>query len=177
MNRSRKYDGLRTALAGTFGDEAVMRFGEIEALLGFPLPRSARTYREWWANTGGTHVQATAWLQAGWRATQVDLDQERVVFVRGDSAASRAAPVRPSGVEDADPAVVVIRREALTPAAIRLIEDCAEELGAGWNEAAAFALNAAAVDRRRKLIEEFAALAPAQVSDSVDLIREDRDAR
>ena len=177
MNRNRKYDALRAALAAVAGDEAVMSFGEIEALLGFALPASARTYREWWANTGGTHVQATAWLQAGWRTSRVDLEQERVMFLRDDAGRTRTARGASAGMEDGDPAVVVIRREALTPAAIRLIEDCAEELGAGWNEAAAFALNAAALERRRKLLEEFAVLATGQASDSIDLIREDRDAR
>jgi hypothetical protein len=171
MNRNRKYEALRVALAAETADELVMSFGEIEALLGFALPSSARAYREWWANTGGTHVQATAWLRAGWRTTRVDLDLERVVFVRDNPARARITPTPPS------PAVLVIRREALTPGAIRLIEDCAEELGAGWNEAAAFALNAAALDRRRKLLEEFAAFATVQGSDSTDLIREDRDAR
>jgi hypothetical protein len=176
MNRSRKYEPLRAALDAMPGPEGLLSFADVESLLGFALPRSARLYREWWANTGGSHVQATAWLQAGWRTSRVDLDREQVVFVR-DSAPVRTAVGRASGMEEGEPAVVVIRREALTPGAVRLIEDCAEELGAGWNEAVAFALNAAALDRRRKLIEEFAGLAPVQVSDSVDLIREDRDAR
>jgi hypothetical protein len=175
MNRNRKYDPLKAALAAARGPEIVMSFRKVEALLGFDLPGSARAYREWWANTGGTHVQATAWLQAGWRTTRVDLEHEQVVFVRDDSRAARTASPRAGwGVEEGEPAVVIIRREALTPGAIRLIEDCAEELGAGWGEAAAFALNAVALERRRKLIDEFAAVAQAQAG---DLVREDRDAR
>ncbi|MGH9790553.1 MAG: hypothetical protein ACRD5W_05015 [Candidatus Acidiferrales bacterium] len=36
---------------------------------------------EWWANDGA-HEQAAAWLEAGWKATDVDLASGTVAFVR-----------------------------------------------------------------------------------------------
>jgi hypothetical protein len=46
------------------------------------LPGSARNHRAWWANDE-SHVQARAWLRAGWRVKTVDLGVARVTFVRG----------------------------------------------------------------------------------------------
>ncbi|MGH9817596.1 MAG: hypothetical protein ACRD6I_16100 [Candidatus Acidiferrales bacterium] len=36
---------------------------------------------KWWANDGA-HEQAAAWLEAGWKATDVDLASGTVAFVR-----------------------------------------------------------------------------------------------
>lgn len=55
------------------------RFDELEQILGFPLPASARSYYAWWANQG--RGQSLSWQGAGWKATEVDLDNERVKFV------------------------------------------------------------------------------------------------
>lgn len=60
-----------------------LQFGEIESMLGAALPASARKHRAWWANDV-THVQALAWLGAGWRVVLVDLSGERVGFERRD---------------------------------------------------------------------------------------------
>ena len=60
-----------------------MTFDEIDDLVG-GLPASARRHRAWWANEAdGRHVQARAWVQAGWRVEDVSLTQERVRFSRG----------------------------------------------------------------------------------------------
>lgn len=66
-------------------------FGEIEAILGFRLPDSARLHRPWWSNrkSGGGHSQALAWQAAGWRTRAVDLEAERLTFERADNATSR----------------------------------------------------------------------------------------
>ena len=56
-------------------------FKEIEEILAFPLPTSAREHRAWWGNDG-THVQARAWRAAGWRTQDVDLGAETLVFER-----------------------------------------------------------------------------------------------
>ena len=71
-------------------------FGEIEAILGFRLPASARRHRAWWANGG--HSQADAWLAAGWRIRSVDFGKETLVF-------ERMAPAQP------DPDGEDLRRE------------------------------------------------------------------
>lgn len=56
-------------------------FGELEAILGFRLPDSARIHRPWWANQSkGGHGHALAWQAAGWRTSAVDLAAEALVF-------------------------------------------------------------------------------------------------
>jgi len=54
-------------------------FAEIEALLNFHLPPSARKRRAWWANSSKGHNHAI-WLDAGWRTKSVDLGGERVTL-------------------------------------------------------------------------------------------------
>lgn len=58
-----------------------MTFDEVGALVG-GLPPSAYRYRAWWANNGGTHVQAVAWLEEGWRVDEVDLGRQVAAFGR-----------------------------------------------------------------------------------------------
>ena len=58
-------------------------FREIESVLGFALPNSARVHRPWWANqANGGHSHALAWHAAGWRTTAVNLAAEALVFER-----------------------------------------------------------------------------------------------
>jgi hypothetical protein len=78
-----KYDPLRDYLASR--DEALreleMSFAETEKLVG-KLPRSARMYRAWWANSNDARAEAQAWRSAGWHVRSVDLSAERVTFAR-----------------------------------------------------------------------------------------------
>ena len=70
-------------------------FADVEAILGFRLPDSARRHRPWWSNRrkGGGH--ALAWRGAGWRTRAVDLDGETLVFERlPDAPDPGAAPRR-----------------------------------------------------------------------------------
>lgn len=72
-------------------------FAEIEAILGFGLPDSARLHRPWWSNQrkGGGHSHALAWQGAGWRTRAVDLDGETLVFERlSDAPEPAEAPRR-----------------------------------------------------------------------------------
>ena len=59
-------------------------FREIEELLGFRLPPSARCHNAWWANEGlgGRHTQALAWTAAGWKTSDVDMAAETLMFER-----------------------------------------------------------------------------------------------
>jgi hypothetical protein len=59
-----------------------MRFEEIEKLLGFNLPPSARRHRAWWSNNPTNSVMTKAWLEAGYLSKEVDLEEERLVFAR-----------------------------------------------------------------------------------------------
>lgn len=77
-----KYDPLAVYLAKSDARRISLTFKEIEALLGGPLPASAYMHAAWWSNTGGSHIQAQAWLAQGFRTEQVDLAGETLVFER-----------------------------------------------------------------------------------------------
>lgn len=91
-----KYDPLTHHLAARTEPRIAMRFEEIERLLGFPLPRSARLYRPWWANSGHGHVQAKGWLNAGYESQDVDLEAERLEFVRLNQAQQNPVETGPN---------------------------------------------------------------------------------
>ena len=81
-----KYDPLYKHLSSLTEQSATMTFVEIERVLGFPLPPSAREYAAWWANANpasGQHPYSLAWLRSGRKAT-VNLETERVVFERSN---------------------------------------------------------------------------------------------
>ena len=77
------YAPLGAYLRGAAADEVGLTFGQVEAILGRRLPRSARTDRSWWANQTGGREQARAWLNAGWRVGSCSLREEMVTFARG----------------------------------------------------------------------------------------------
>jgi hypothetical protein len=78
-----KYEPLADSLKDREQDEWTASFEQIEELLGFALPPSARRYREWWANQRGQgHSQARGWQDAGWQVRKVDLAGERAIFRR-----------------------------------------------------------------------------------------------
>ena len=76
-----KYGHLRNFLAVQRGPELTMDFNEVAQLVD-GIPRSALTYREWWANDP-THVQAQAWLDTGWSVSRVDFSSAVVEFSTG----------------------------------------------------------------------------------------------
>jgi hypothetical protein len=76
-----KYEPLTDHLRSREGTTWTASFAEIECILGFPLPISARNYREWWANQRGAgHSQKKGWQDAGWQVWKVDLAGEMVTF-------------------------------------------------------------------------------------------------
>ena len=81
---SGKYKRLFMRLVSSNEDKLRMIFEDVEEILGFRLPPSARKHRAWWANekTGGSHTHALAWTAAGWKTSDVDVDAETLVFVR-----------------------------------------------------------------------------------------------
>ncbi|MEL7039454.1 MAG: helix-turn-helix transcriptional regulator [Cyanobacteria bacterium J06592_8] len=60
--------------------EVTLTFAEIEALMNDRLPASARNKRAWWSNRTKGALQAAAWMEAGYRVEDVDLDEQRVTF-------------------------------------------------------------------------------------------------
>ena len=91
-----KYNPLADRLAAHTGDEWGASFSELEAVLGFPLPKAAQSGRAWWNDPDKSH--ARAWAAQGWEVGDVDHSARRVVFRRGvvsPAALMRAASVEP----------------------------------------------------------------------------------
>ena len=107
-------------------------FSDVEQVLGFTLPRSAREYAAWWANQEPGHSQTRGWRDAGWETGNVDLAGRKVRFKRRHRAHSvGTSPTKPrmtevdlwekarrlSGIEDREALIAaaltaLIRREA-----------------------------------------------------------------
>jgi hypothetical protein len=64
-------------------------FKQIESVLGFTLPDTARSNPQWWGNETGDsrHAQCRAWLNAGFETRNLSLSKEYVEFVERDSPA------------------------------------------------------------------------------------------
>lgn len=84
MNAGSKYHPLFAYLQRLDADQTTLTFAEIEALLGKPLPKSARKSRSWWSNRGDGAVQANAWMGAGYHAYNVDVEKGSVQFRKPD---------------------------------------------------------------------------------------------
>ena len=82
MRRPSKYQPLSDYLRRSRQVEVSLPLSEIEAMLGFPLPPSARTQRGWWSNRDpkGGALQASAWRGAGYHVVALDLEQEQITF-------------------------------------------------------------------------------------------------
>jgi hypothetical protein len=86
-----KYDPLSVRLAGHPALEWRASFSELESLLGFPLPKAARTGRAWWTDAPGKS-HSRAWSLLGWRVDEVDHAGEQVVFRKNAAAPSEVQP-------------------------------------------------------------------------------------
>lgn len=161
-----KYAPLQTHLQEGQGSQVPMTFSEVEKVLGFSLPPSARSHPAWWSNNRGTNVAVKAWRDAGWRTSRVSIPEERVTFVRDPDA----APVQHAVREE----VIQVSRDALTGGALKMLEREVAESGADLGDAIATILN---ITARRRLLEEFARRAPRSMIDSTEVIRAERDER
>jgi len=84
-----KYDSLSRYLANQ-SSKLTLSFDAIEKILGFALPGSARRHPAWWSNGADSHVQANAWLSAGFETAEVDISREKLSFVPRPAAATTA---------------------------------------------------------------------------------------
>ena len=80
---SGKYLPLHTHLMHRHADMVVLSFTQIEDLLGFTLPESAHTQREWWTTDadGDTPACSDAWRLAG-RTARANVLARNVAFER-----------------------------------------------------------------------------------------------
>ncbi|MCK4736268.1 MAG: hypothetical protein KAT65_27695, partial [Methanophagales archaeon] len=75
-----KYERLGKYLNGLKEKEVTLTFEQIEYILGFQLPSSARQYPAWWANDK-THSHAVkGWLNCGWQSRNLNFSEEIVQF-------------------------------------------------------------------------------------------------
>ncbi|MGQ4878884.1 DUF7662 domain-containing protein [Billgrantia sp. LNSP4103-1] len=96
-----KYEKLGAYLESLNGAEWHAGFRQLESILGFVLPASARLYPAWWANDARQGRQAMAWLSAGWRTGALNLTGESVTFYRDTGAGGKAAPTPGQGSQRA----------------------------------------------------------------------------
>ena len=90
-----KYQRLYQYLSSLQAQEWRTSFSEVEAVIGFELPPSARLHRPWWGNQRGDsgHSHTLSWSVAGWETTEVDIDGEMLllsIFVVFDRRFSRS---------------------------------------------------------------------------------------
>jgi hypothetical protein len=101
-------------------------FSLIEKVLKFELPPSSR-YPQWWSNNDVNSVFTKAWLKAGWRSKDVDVDAGKITFYR------------PTELEDAELAVLDLDR--LNPVARGVLSVLAKRSGRSPADEALIILN------------------------------------
>ena len=99
-----KYAPLYRHLVAMEGAYWCVSFAELEAILGFELPVSARLYRSWWSNRkrSAGHSQTLSWQAAGWKTCRLELEAETLVFEREDTVAARPKAVSGKAKFDLD---------------------------------------------------------------------------
>jgi DNA-binding transcriptional regulator YiaG len=80
MKEGSKYQPLLEFLRGSEQNEITLSFAEIETLIKDILPNSAKNKRAWWSNRSKGALQASGWIEAGYRVENVDFDQQQVTF-------------------------------------------------------------------------------------------------
>ncbi|MEQ9236407.1 helix-turn-helix domain-containing protein [Coleofasciculus sp. E2-BRE-01] len=80
MKPDSKYQPLLEFLRQSNQAEVILTFAEIEEIMNDTLPDSAHKKRAWWSNRSKGALQASAWMEAGYRVEDVDLEQQRVTF-------------------------------------------------------------------------------------------------
>ena len=81
-----KYSWLVRGLNGHDSQEVRLSFTDVEGLLQSPLPNSAREHPAWWSNASSGRSQSAAWMAAGWKTKNLDMNSEKVTFYRFKSS-------------------------------------------------------------------------------------------
>jgi hypothetical protein len=77
-----KYGKLKAFLAANGAERIALSFEQVANVAEVSLPASAYRRAQWWQNDSVHHVQAQAWLGAGYRTEAVNLAKQSVAFVR-----------------------------------------------------------------------------------------------
>ncbi len=89
-----KYQPLSEFLRQQAVNEVRMSFAQIERVIGGKLPPKAQQHRAWWSNSPSNSVMTKAWLAAGFRSEQVDLQGRKLVFRRASDHTPQTATKR-----------------------------------------------------------------------------------
>lgn len=106
-----KYDRLGDHLRSLTSNTWTASFADLERMLGFPLPFSARNHQAWWGNNRAS-PQACSWLDAGWKVGNLRQLAETVVFER---ASAGAAPRHGLPIRQLDAAAAIPPQAAPKP--------------------------------------------------------------
>ena len=78
---SAKYRGLAEYLLESKQTKVTLSYPQIERILGFPLPDTAKNFKHsYWANTK-THSYASSWMAVGYKA-RVDTESDTITFIK-----------------------------------------------------------------------------------------------
>jgi DNA-binding transcriptional regulator YiaG len=80
VKQGSKYFPLYQFLKNQDEKSVLLGFNEIERLIADSLPPSARKDRGFWSNRDQGGLQASAWLEAGFRVSRVDLAEQQIEF-------------------------------------------------------------------------------------------------
>lgn len=89
-----KYAPLESHLRKSGQTQVPMTFKQIEEVIGTRLPDSAVEHRAMWSNNPANWVMTKAWLAAGYKTADVDIEKRKLVFRR---VAPDAAPPQAGG--------------------------------------------------------------------------------
>jgi len=104
-----KYEPLSDFLRKQRTDRIVLTFAEIERIVGFKLPRSAREYRAWWSNNPSNSVMTKAWLDAGFESEQVDMAGRKLAFRKVRKMPSKRDRAPPRGKSKQHPLIGALK--------------------------------------------------------------------
>jgi hypothetical protein len=172
MASSLRYDPLSDYLKALPDTEITLSFGQIESIIGRPLPPSSSNdnWRQWWANAA-RHSQAEAWLRAGWEVVSPNPQSRLVRFRRsGRRMADRSkAHLQTAGASS---------QSFLSGPALALVNEYMAEHSLDHAAALAMIVNETAMSRRKALLTRLRTIGSKSPGGSAaDLIREDRDGR
>jgi len=93
-----KYIALGEYLRAQKFERVPMSFAEIERVVKFKLPPSKK-HRAWWSNNPTNNVMTRQWLDAGYETTEVDIEKERLTFLRkSPPQGPKADPTRKASI-------------------------------------------------------------------------------
>ena len=97
-----KYQPLEKFLENKATPRVYLSFDDIESIIGEALPASARKHRAWWSNNPNNSVITSAWLAAGFKSSEVNLEGETVVFRKLNEADARPSASQSPQSNEAD---------------------------------------------------------------------------